>query len=240
MPVTIQSVSAHDLRFQLKPGQGADAIHTESLYAYAVALLHARSDGTTQRAPAGSGLAFTLGGGNQLVCQAIELLAEPLVGREIEELMAGWGVVFRQLADHPALRWLGPHKGVVHLALAAITNACFDLWARARDVPLWRLLLDLTPEQTVALLDLSYLEDVLTAGDVLALLRTWQPSRAQRLAVLEHGYPGYDTSVGWFQYSDEQIRENVEARSCRRFHCPEVEGRCPRRHTRRAACPPGT
>ena len=81
--------------FSLSRGR-ADAIHTESLYAYAVALLHARSDGTTQRAPAGSGLAFTLGGGNQLVCQAIELLAEPLVGREIEELMAGWGVVFRQ------------------------------------------------------------------------------------------------------------------------------------------------
>lgn len=203
MPVAIRSVSAHDVRFQLQPGEGADAIHTDPQYAYAVALLQ------TDRATAGTGLAFTLGGGNELVCRAIELLATPLAGREIEELMAEWGAVFHQLADHHALRWLGPHKGVVHLALAAITNACFDLWAKARDVPLWRLLLDLTPAQIVALLDLSYLEDVLTAADALALLRSFEASRDQRMAVLDAGYPGYDTSVGWFQYSDDQIRDNV-------------------------------
>jgi len=88
-----------------------------------------------------------LAGGNELVCQAIELLAAPLLGREIEELMADWGSHFRRLADHPQLRWLGPHKGVVHLALAAITNACFDQWAKTRGLPLWRLLLDLTPDR---------------------------------------------------------------------------------------------
>ena len=109
--------------------------------------------------------------GTDLVCPAIETLAAPLVGREIEELMADFGAIFRQIADHPQLRWLGPHKGVVHLALASITNACFDLWAKARGVPLWQLLLDLTPEQVVALLDLSYLEDVLLPDEAVDLLR---------------------------------------------------------------------
>jgi L-fuconate dehydratase len=154
-------------------------------------------------------LAFTLGGGNELVCRAIELLAEALVGREIEELMADFGQITRQIANHPQLRWLGPHKGVVHLALSAICNACFDLWAKARGLPLWRLLLDLTPAQIVALLDLSYLEDVLTATQARDLLVSQQVSRSHREGVLEQGYPGYDTSIGWFSYSDEQVRENA-------------------------------
>ncbi|RMF02641.1 MAG: mandelate racemase, partial [Chloroflexi bacterium] len=113
-------------------------------------------------------------------------------------------------ADHPRFRWLGPHKGMVHLALASITNACFDLWAKSRGVPLWRLLLDISPEQVVNTLDLSYLEDVLTREDALAILAANQPERSQRQSVLQAGYPGYDTSIGWFNYSDEQIRENVK------------------------------
>jgi L-fuconate dehydratase len=157
----------------------------------------------------GIGLAFTLGGGNDLVCRAIEALAEQLVGREIEELMADLGRVLQQLANHHQLRWLGPHKGVVHLALAAICNACFDLWAKVRGVPLWRLLLDLTPTQIVMLLDLSYLEDVLTHQQALAMLAAEYDQRAVREAILAQGYPGYDTSVGWFSYSDDQVRENA-------------------------------
>ncbi len=199
---TIQRISTRDARFRLQPGEGADAIHSAPQYAYAVAVLHA--DRLT-----GSGLAFTLGGGNDLVCAAIDMLAAPLVGREIEELMADFGHVFNQLANHHQLRWLGPHKGVVHLALAAITNACFDLWAKARGLPLWRLLLDLTPEQIVALLDLSYLEDVLTPQQAIALIQAERAGRPGREGVLARGYPGYDTSVGWFQYSDEQIGINA-------------------------------
>lgn len=205
--VTIRRVTTRDARFRLQPGEGADAIHSNPHYSYAVALLHA--DQPDQQPLTGTGLAFTLGGGNELVCAAIALLAEPLIGCEIETLMADFGRVFRRIADHPQLRWLGPHKGVVHLALAALTNACFDLWAKARGVPLWRLLLDLTPEQIVALLDLSYLEDVLTREEAIALLVANQPGRAVREQVLGTGYPGYDTSVGWFQYSDEQVRENA-------------------------------
>jgi L-fuconate dehydratase len=201
--LAIRRITTRDARFQLKPGEGTDAVHSTSQYAYAVAQLH--TDGPTT----GIGLAFTLGGGNDLVCRAIEALAEPLIGREIEELMADFGQVIHRITNHPQYRWLGPHKGVVHLALSAIVNACFDLWAKARDVPLWRLLLDLTPHQLVTLLDLSYLEDVLTHEQAIALLAAQQPGRTAREAILAQGYPGYDTSVGWFSYSDEQVRENA-------------------------------
>ena len=128
-------------------------------------------------------LAFTLGGGNDLVCGAISALGQHSLAEDIEELMAQWRRAAR-IADHPQYRWLGPHKGVVHLALALLTNACFDLWAMSRGVPLWRLLVDLTPEQVVALLDLSYLEDVLSAQEALDILRTrgrgWPERQAHR------------------------------------------------------------
>jgi L-fuconate dehydratase len=155
----------------------------------------------------GTGIALTLGDGNQLVCEAIELLARPLVGAEINELMATFGNLSRSLADDPALRWLGPHKGVVHLALASLTNACFDLWAKSRGVPLWKLLLDLTPEEVVATLDLSHVEDALSEEDALMILRANAATRSLREPILLSGYPGYDTSVGWMAYDDQKVRE---------------------------------
>ncbi len=123
--------------------------------------------------------------------------------------MAEFGKVQRQIAEHPKIRWLGPHKGVIHSALASITGACFDLWAKSRGLPLWRLLLDLSPEALVNLIDLSYYEDVLTREEAVRLLEEHLPGRPQREGVLKTGYPGYDTSVGWFQYSDEKIKENA-------------------------------
>lgn len=123
--------------------------------------------------------------------------------------MAQWGATWKTLADHHQYRWLGAHKGVVHLALASLTNACFDLWAKSRNVPLWKLLLDLTPQQVVALLDLSYLEDVLTADEAVTMLNEKQATRCQREPILQRGYPGYDTSVGWIHYGDEMLAENA-------------------------------
>lgn len=199
----ITRITTRDARFTLEPGEGVDSVHSDPRYSYAVTLLHGE-DGHT-----GAGLAFTLGGGNDLVCRAIVELAKPLVGRDIEDLMAEWGSVQRSLADHPQYRWLGPHKGVVHLALASITNACFDLWAKTRGVPLWSLLLDLSPDQVVALLDLSYLEDVLTAEQAHDILTGAAETRAERMDVIRDGYPGYDTSIGWFDYEDEQVGENA-------------------------------
>ncbi|MCA9413287.1 MAG: mandelate racemase [Candidatus Omnitrophica bacterium] len=201
---TIHRVTSQDRRFPLKPGEGVDSIHSNPVYSYAVTLLE------TDKGIAGTGLAFTLGDGNDLVCQAIDHLAQSLVGREIHELMADWGTVSRSLADHPQLRWVGPHKGVVHLALASITNAVFDLWAKDRGVPLWKLLLDLSPEEVVALLDLSYLDEILDRDEAITIIRNEQQLRGEREDVLTKGYPGYDTSVGWFDYPDEEIVENAK------------------------------
>ena len=121
--------------------------------------------------------------------------------------MAEFGAEQRSLAEHPGVRWLGPHKGVTHLALASITNACFDLWAKSRGVPVWKLLLDLSPAEITRLVDFSYLEEVLTEAEAVELLQSHQATRSEREGVLKTGYPGYDTSVGWFQYSDEKIRD---------------------------------
>ncbi len=201
----IKNISVRDARFQLKPGAGSDAIHRDPVYSYAVTRLE------DDAGHHGTGLAFTLGEGNQLVCQAAEFYARRLIGRGLEELMAGFGSWQRRMADEQQFRWLGPHKGVVQLALASVTNACWDLWARKRELPLWRHLLDLAPEQVIATLDFSYLEDELTPDQALAILRRHHPTRRDREPVIQAGYPGYDTSVGWFNYPDEQVREN-----CRR------------------------
>ena len=198
---TIQSISTVDARFALPAGAGTDSVHTSAQYCMAVTRL--ATDGRVS----GTGIALTLGDGNRLVCDAIDLLARPLAGMEINELMSDFGRISRRLADDPSLRWLGPHKGVIHLALASVTNACFDLWAKSRSVPLWKLLLDLTPGEVIATLDLSYVEDILDQDDALAILRANTTTRSLRASILESGYPGYDTSVGWMAYEDRKVRE---------------------------------
>jgi L-fuconate dehydratase len=200
----ITSIETKDKRFDLPDGVGSDATHTVPQYAYAVCCL---KTGTNVE---GTGLAFTLGVGTDLVCSAIKYLSAELVGREIEEMMSDFGTVYRKMVDSPSFRWLGPHKGVVHLALAAVVNACYDLWAKSRQVPLWKLLLDLKPEELVNTLDLSYLEEVLTRDQAIGLLTEKQASRESREGVLTTGYKGYDTSVGWFNFSDEKIVENTK------------------------------
>ncbi|MBX3252687.1 MAG: mandelate racemase [Chitinophagaceae bacterium] len=198
----ITTINISDRRFKLTAGAGSDAIHKDPQYSYAVTQL-ADGNGTIA-----NGLAFTVGAGNELVCQAAEFYAEKLIGYDIEELMSGFGNWFRNVSNEQQFRWLGPHKGVVHLGLASVTNACFDLWAKKKGVPLWKLLTDLTPEQIADTLDLSYLEDVLTREEVIDMLKQQQEGRAEREKIIEKGYPGYDTSVGWFNYGDEKIREN--------------------------------
>jgi L-fuconate dehydratase len=227
----IRSLNAYDARFALEDGAGSDAVHSESEYCFATTLLESDCNLT------GSGLVLTLGEGNRLVCDAIKMLGRALTGQEIEELMANFGEFSRKLANHPQLRWLGPHKGVVHLALASITNACFDLWAKARGVPLWRLLLDLSPEQVVNLLDLSYLEDALTIDGALDMLRENLPARASREGVLHSGYRGYDTSVGWFRYDDAKVADLAKKAIANGFHAfkLKVGSSDPGRDLRRAA-----
>jgi L-fuconate dehydratase len=225
----IVSVETRDVRFPLESGAGTDAVHSGSEYAFATTLL-------ATPGMFGTGIALTLGRGNELVCEAAGMLGTSLVGREIEELMADFGQVSHQLAQDPQLRWLGPHKGVVHLALASLTNACFDLWAKARGLPLWRLLLDLTPRQVVDLLDLSYLEHVLPQEEALKILVEHSRDRFARQASLQDGYPGYDTSVGWLNYEDARVKELARRALQRGFRAfkLKVGSREPSRDVRRA------
>jgi len=227
----IQRISIRDARFPIGHGHGSDAIHKDPVYSYAVTLLH------DDKGRVGTGLAFTLGDGNQLVCEAANFYAQRLVGKSIEEIMADFGASQRGMADEQQFRWLGPHKGVVQLALSSVTNACWDLWAKTRNVPLWKLLLDLTPEQLVATLDLSYLDDELTHQEAGEMVRTAQATRAARENVLKTGYPGYDTSVGWFNYDDEQVRENCRRAIANGFTAMKLKvgSRDPERDLRRAA-----
>ena len=196
----IKSIEIRDARFALEKGAGSDAIHRDPTYSYAVTNL------IDDSGLVGTGFAFTLGEGNDLVCKAAGFYAQQLKGMDIETLMSDFGAVFNRLSNEQQFRWLGPHKGIVHLALASVTNACFDLWAKKRGVPLWKLLIDLSPEQIVNTLDLSYLEDVMTREQALSLLDP--EGKQHRSSIIEQGYPGYDTSVGWFNYDDEKVRLN--------------------------------
>jgi len=226
----IQKVSIRDVRYPIGLGNGSDAIHKDPVYSYAVTVLQ------DDQGRIGTGLAFTLGEGNQLVCAAAKFYADRLAGKSIEEIMADFGALQRAMAVEQQFRWLGPHKGIVQLALASVTNACWDLWAKTRSVPLWKLLLDLTPEQMVATLDLSYLEDELTREQALAMLQQAQPTRSSRAGVLTTGYPGYDTSVGWFNYADDQVRENCKRALAAGFTAMKLKvgSRDPERDLRRA------
>ena len=164
----IRELRTIDARFPLEDGAGSDAVHTDPQYGYAVTVL------TTDDSMTGTGITYTLGGGTNLVCEAIKLLAEPVMGLDIESAMAQFGQQQKQIAEHHQILWLGPHKGVIHSALASITNACFDLWAKSRGQPLWKLLLSLDSESLVDLVDLSYLEEVLPRTKAIEILEQLQ------------------------------------------------------------------
>jgi L-fuconate dehydratase len=201
--MTITKIIVRDKRFPLSNGTGSDAVHSAPQYAYAICELQ------TDTLITGTGLSFTLGHGNDLVCKAIEYLSDQLVGKEIEELMADFGSFYKSMADSPKYRWLGPHKGIIHLALASIVNACYDLWAKSRQVPLWKLLIELSPEQLVNTLDLSYLEDVMTRQEAIQIIKSQRVAITQEEALLKSGYKGYDTSFGWYSYDNATIRDNA-------------------------------
>jgi L-fuconate dehydratase len=213
----IKEIKIRDARFPLAQGAGSDAIHRDPVYSYAVTELKDDSGLT------GTGLAFTLGEGNDLVCKAAQFYAERLKGLDIEDLMFDFGRVFNELSNEQQFRWLGPHKGVVHLALASVTNACYDLWAKKRGVPLWKLLIDLSPEEIVSTLDFSYLEDELTKEQALQLIKDNSASRTARESIINSGYPGYDTSIGWFNYSDEKVRENTKLAVANGFNAMKLK-----------------
>ncbi|PXX23031.1 enolase C-terminal domain-like protein [Arenibacter sp. ARW7G5Y1] len=202
--IVIKKGYSNDIQYPLKNGAGSDAIHTTPIYAYAVCKLQ------TDCELEGVGLAFTLGTGNKLVCDAISYLVKHIEGKEIHALMANFGETYKAMADDPNFRWLGPHKGVVHLALASVVNACYDLWAKSKEIPLWKLLIDLSPEELVNTLDFSYYEDALTKEEAISILVAQEHGKENRKMIVDLGYPGYDTSIGWFNYSDEQVETNIK------------------------------
>jgi L-fuconate dehydratase len=165
---------------------------------------------------AGHGLTFTIGRGTEVCVAAIEALVPHVVGSTVEELVADLGGLWRRLVTDSQLRWLGPEKGVIHLATAAIVNAVWDLYAKVECKPLWKLLADLTPEQVVACVDFRYIDDALTPDDALAILRRNVSTKAEReRLLLAEGFPAYTTSAGWIGYPEETLprraREAIDA-----------------------------
>ena len=197
----ITSVDVVDVRFPTSlTADGSDAMNKDGDYSAAYVVLSTDSD------LQGFGLTFTIGRGNELCVAAARSQAAALVGRDVDEMAADMGCVYRDLSSDSQFRWLGPEKGVVHLSLAAVLNACWDLIARRAGKPLWRLLAGMTPTQLVDVADLRYLSDALTKDEAIAMLTAMSPGRAARMAELESsGYPCYTTSAGWLGYSDEKL-----------------------------------
>lgn len=200
---TITSVSVTDIRFPTSLSMdGSDAMNKDG--DYSAAYVHIVTD---DPGIAGFGFTFTIGRGNDLCVEAARQRALPLIGRDVAEVIGDLGATYRDLQSDSQLRWLGPDKGVIHLALAAVMNAVWDLAARAGGVPLWQLLAEMSPEQLVDAADLRYLSDALTREEAIAILAELAPTREQRIAeLMSTGYPCYTTSAGWLGYSDEKLR----------------------------------
>jgi L-fuconate dehydratase len=200
--VTITGLSTVDLRFPTsRTSAGTDAMHKDPDYSAAYVVLH--TDGGLE----GHGLTFTIGRGNELCVAAIEAMRHLVVGRRLDEVTSAYAAFWRSLASESQLRWLGPEKGVIHLALAAIVNAVWDLHAKAERKPLWKLLADMPPRDLVAAVDFRYISDALTPEEALDLLERQAAGRAGReRTLLAAGYPAYTTSAGWIGYSDEGVR----------------------------------
>jgi len=204
IPGIIAELSVLDIRFPTsRERHGSDAMNPDPDYSAAYVILKTdRGDGI-----AGHGLAFTIGRGTEVVVAAVRELRPLVVGRPIAEFAQAPGEFSRRLTGDSQLRWLGPEKGVIHMATAAVVNALWDLWAKLAQRPLWKLLSDLSPSQIVELVDWRYLTDALTPGEARLALDRLAPTRpARERALKETGYPAYTTSVGWLGHSDEKVR----------------------------------
>ncbi|KAH7926139.1 enolase C-terminal domain-like protein [Leucogyrophana mollusca] len=191
----------HDVRFPTSlSGDGTDAMNTECDYSSAYVSLFA-SGGLV-----GHGMTFTIGRGNEIVCQTIAELAKRLVGRDPESLFANMGKAWDYMCADPQMRWIGPEKGVVHIAAGAVNNALWDMFARVRGKPLWKLVVDMTPEELVDATAFRYITDAITREEALAMLKAKEAGKKEREAtVKELGYPAYVTSAGWLGYTDEKV-----------------------------------
>ncbi|MFD8424833.1 L-fuconate dehydratase [Streptomyces sp. NPDC059466] len=199
----ITAVDTYDVRFPTsRELDGSDAMNPDPDYSAAYVVLR----GDTADCPEGHGFTFTIGRGNDVQVAAIEALRGHVVGRSVEELCADPGSLARDLIGDSQLRWLGPEKGVMHMAIGAVVNAVWDLAAKRAGKPLWQLLADAEPEWLVSQIDFRYLTDALTPDEALELLRRGRRGAAERADTLrENGFPAYTTSPGWLGYSDEKL-----------------------------------
>ncbi|CAA9574759.1 MAG: L-fuconate dehydratase [uncultured Thermomicrobiales bacterium] len=204
MPITITEVVARDIRFPTSRSlDGSDAMNPNPDYSAAYVIL--RTDDPEGRE--GHGLTFTIGRGNEICVAAIRALAPLVLGQTLESFTADMGAFWRRMVGDSQLRWIGPEKGAIHLATAAIVNAVWDLWAKAEGKPLWKLLADMRPEEIVRCIDFRFITDALTPDEALAILRQNEPGRAAREAEMRRdGFPAYTTAAGWLGYDDEKTR----------------------------------
>jgi L-fuconate dehydratase len=198
----IRDLEVFDLRFPTsRTHAGTDAVHVDPDYSAAYVVLK------TNTGLEGHGLTFTIGRGNEVCVAAIEAFRHLVVGQRLDEITSDFAGFWRRLASDSQLRWLGPEKGVIHLALAAVINAVWDLYAKAERKPVWKLLADMTPRQLVSCVDFRYITDALTPDEATELLERNVSTKGEREAeLLRHGYPAYTTSVGWMGYTDDGIR----------------------------------
>jgi len=201
---TITSLEALDVRFPTsRTLAGSDAMNTAPDYSATYVIL--RTDRGDKLA--GHGLTFTTGRGNEVVVAAANALRPLIVGKKLEQIAQDMGRFWREITGDSQLRWIGPDKGVMHLATAAVVNAVWDLWAKAERKPVWKLLVDMTPTELVRCIDFRYITDAITPDEALAILKRLEPTKAQREAEMDRdGFPAYTTSAGWLGYSDEKIR----------------------------------
>ncbi|XP_078042782.1 mitochondrial enolase superfamily member 1 [Augochlora pura] len=200
--VVITDVDVKDVRFPTSLlSDGSDAMHTDPDYSCAYVTIK------TDKGFEGYGLTFTLGRGTEIVVEACKSMAHLIKGQDTAEIFSNFGSVWRKLTSDTQLRWLGPEKGVTHLATAAIVNALWDLWARLENKPVWKLLVDLTPEQLVSTIDFRYITDVVTKEEAIQMLKNGEKGKKERQEwLIKNGYPAYTTQVGWLGYSDEKVK----------------------------------
>ncbi|MEU0569895.1 L-fuconate dehydratase [Nonomuraea sp. NPDC005983] len=198
MTYRIVGMQTHDIRFPTsRELDGSDAMNPDPDYSAAYVVL------TTDDGFSGHGFAFTIGRGNDVQTAAISALEPYVVGKDVEDL----GALYKEMVNDSQLRWLGPEKGVMHMAISAVVNALWDLKAKRAGKPLWLLLSEMTPEQIVDLIDFRYLSDALTPEQALQILKEAEPTRKQRIELLKaEGYPAYTTSPGWLGYDDDKLR----------------------------------
>ncbi|XP_041358286.1 mitochondrial enolase superfamily member 1-like [Gigantopelta aegis] len=198
----VTGYNVKDIRFPTSlEKDGSDAMNTAP--DYSAPYLTLKTDSHLE----GHGITFTLGKGNKIVCHAIDVLVKMVIGKKLSDIYSNFGSFWRTLTSEDQMRWLGPEKGVMHLAVAAIINALWDLWAKMEGKPLWKLLVDMEPEQLVSTIDFRYMADALTKDEALAILKSMQAGKKERESeVISKGVPAYTTTVGWLGYSDEKLR----------------------------------